>query len=312
MPVFSIFFGNVVDSLGLPGGAAKAPKAALNFLYLGLVAAAAAALEGWGWKAAAARVTAGLRSAAFEAALYKDAAWHESGGGESLGGGSGSSGAARKKEGGGGGGGGGDGGGDGDGGSKGGNGGAGATPAAVAAALDEGGEGMATVWGDALPRLVHQAAKFGAGLGIGELRKSTFPTCPLSFRNPTAATPGNQKNSKHFVPFQKKKTSSTALYRGWDVTLVLMSVTPLMALANAVSAPAIRRAAAARARADALPSAAAAEALQGVRTVYVSGTQRQTVEAVSALCELSVGPGTALGWLRGLSQGATSALFLAG
>jgi len=207
MPVFSIFFGNVVDSLGLPGGAAKAPKAALNFLYLGLVAAAAAALEGWGWKAAAARVTAGLRSAAFEAALYKDAAWHESGGGESLGGGSGSSGAATKKEGGGGGGG-GDGGGDGDGGSKGGNGGACATPAAVAAALDEGGEGMATVWGDALPRLVHQAAKFGAGLGIGELRKSTFPTCPLSFRNPTAATPGNQKNSKHFVPPPQPSTAA--------------------------------------------------------------------------------------------------------
>jgi ABC-type bacteriocin/lantibiotic exporter with double-glycine peptidase domain len=135
---------------------------------------------------------------------------------------------------------------------------------------------------------------------------------PPFFSKPDGGDAGKPKKLKTFCSFSKKKTSSTALYRGWDVTLVLMSVTPLMALANAVSAPAIRRAAAARARADALPSAAAAEALQGVRTVYVSGTQRQTVEAVSALCELSVGPGTALGWLRGLSQGATSALFLAG
>lgn len=91
-----------------------------------------------------------------------------------------------------------------------------------------------------------------------------------------------------------------------------MSVTPLMALANALSATAIRLAAAARARFDSLPAAAAAEALQGVRTVYVSGTQSRTVDSVDSLCELSVGPGTALGWLRGLSQGATSALFLAG
>ena len=85
MPVFSIFFGNVVDGLGLPGGAAKAPRAALNFVYLGLVAAAADALEGWGWKAAAARAASRLRSAAFEAALYKDAAWHESGEGRASG-----------------------------------------------------------------------------------------------------------------------------------------------------------------------------------------------------------------------------------
>jgi hypothetical protein len=167
MPVFSIFFGNVVDSLGLPGGAVKTPKAALSFVYLGLVAAAAAALEVWGWNSAAARAASRLRSAAFEATLYKDAVWHESSGGEGgLGSGGGSGGAKRE------------GGGrssssssinnNSDSKQSGGPGGACANPAAVAAALEDGGEGLITVWGDALPRLIHQAAKFGAGLGIGE------------------------------------------------------------------------------------------------------------------------------------------------
>ena len=98
----------------------------------------------------------------------------------------------------------------------------------------------------------------------------------------------SKKNSKH--------KTSLALYRGWDVTLVLMSVTPLMALANALSAPAIRRAAAARARADSLPSAAAAEALHGARTVYVS--------ALRAVCGAGHGTGVAEGAVSGGNVGA--------